>query len=107
MKIYYAITIIDDLSLGVTSATVNSANTLDYIPGSAIMGALASKIYSESTPDIITMADELFQKNEAFFSNCLPLFPLNNNPSKLARALPVPLCRKACHTCAQVKFLHS
>ena len=45
MKIYYAITIIDDLSLGVTSATVNSANTLDYIPGSAIMGALASKIY--------------------------------------------------------------
>ena len=92
MKIYYAITIIDDLSLGVTSATVNSANTLDYIPGSAIMGALASKIYSESTPDIITMADELFQKNEAFFSNCLPLFPLNNNPSKLARALPVPLC---------------
>ena len=92
MKIYYAITIIDDLSLGVTSATVNSANTLDYIPGSAIMGALASKIYSESTPDIITMADELFQKNEAFFSNCLPLFPLNDNPSKLARALPVPLC---------------
>ena len=92
MKIYYAITIIDDLSLGVTSATVNSANTLDYIPGSAIMGALGSKIYSESTPDIITMADELFQKNEAFFSNCLPLFPLNNNPSKLARALPVPLC---------------
>ncbi|HFQ5063150.1 TPA: hypothetical protein ACGUVR_001631 [Vibrio vulnificus] len=51
MKIYYALTTLDSLVLSQTNATTNNHQVLDYIPGSAVLGALAGKLYDSLTDE--------------------------------------------------------
>lgn len=46
MKIYYALTTLDAVVISLSNATTNNHQVLDYIPGSTILGAVASKLYS-------------------------------------------------------------
>lgn len=81
MKKELIIELIDDLVLSQTSATEGGHQSLDFIPGSAILGAVASKIYKDiSQEDAWT----LFHSGLISFGNAYPSF--NHK-----RSLPLPL----------------
>ena len=46
MKLYYRLTTIDPVILSQSTATTNNHQGLDYIPGSAMLGLVANKIYA-------------------------------------------------------------
>lgn len=80
MKHYFILTTQDALVLSQSNATTGNHQTLDYIPGSALLGALASVHY----PTDAKLAWSLFHSGEVIFSNCYPLIE-----GKLG--LPTPL----------------
>ncbi len=84
MRYYYKATALDGIAVSETHANTYSASCLDYIPGSAILGALAADLYSEETlhPEEL---DQLFQNGSSVFSNAYPT-------DKGEITLPVPLC---------------
>ncbi|WP_047044081.1 hypothetical protein [Vibrio mexicanus] len=69
MRHYFTLTALDALVLSQNNATTGGHQTLDYVPGSAILGALASKAY----PQDEALAWSLFHSGEVVFSNCYPL----------------------------------
>ncbi|WP_166368713.1 hypothetical protein [Psychromonas sp. SA13A] len=80
MRLYYTLKTIDPIIVSENNSSENNDACLDYIPGSAILGALASKHYvALSEQDSWT----LFHTGECVFSHCYPL--VNNQ-----LALPVP-----------------
>lgn len=80
MKHYFTLTAQDALILSQNNATTGSHQTLDYIPGSAILGAFASINYPEDT----SLAWALFHSGEVIYSNCYPI-------KKGQVGLPTPL----------------
>lgn len=69
MKHYFTLTALDALILSQSNSTTGGHLTLDFIPGSAILGALACKYYPEDD----TLAWSLFHSGQVIFSNCYPV----------------------------------
>ncbi|MFA0465420.1 hypothetical protein AB4524_00780 [Vibrio breoganii] len=80
MKLYYQVETIDPIVLSQTSATTNNHECLDYIPGSALLGIVASSAYSEISKE---KAWDLFHSGQVKYG---PGYPLLNNEI----ALPIP-----------------
>lgn len=69
MKHYYRLTTLDPVILSQTRATTNNHECLDAIPGSAILGALAAKLYAQMPPEESWRA---FHSGECRFGPCYP-----------------------------------
>lgn len=92
-RYYYFATLEDAVSLSASHSSDYAQVCLDYIAGSAVAGALASRLYREKTLDANTL-NRVFQNNEAVFSNCLPLQEDEKykENGKLHVVLPAPSC---------------
>ena len=80
-ELYFKAKLIDDVVLSQRTATVGNHKSLDYIPGSAFLGIVASRLYENLTSED---AWELFHTSKVHFCNAYPM--LNNS-----RSLPMPL----------------
>ena len=91
MRIYYYAEAIDNLVISQTHAVSFANDGLDYIPGSVLLGALASKVYfDDQYSDDLRFA--LFQNNSNnFFSNAYPV-KISEDQKTLIPTLPSPLC---------------
>ena len=71
MKKYFVLETLDDVIIGSCNAAAFVSETLDYIPGSTVMGAVCS-LYGreELEPDTLNL---FFQENMTVFSDFLPL----------------------------------
>lgn len=72
MRFYYTLQTLDPIIVSQTTATINNHQGLDYIPGSAILGVVASALY----PKMAEKADEtwsLFHSGEVQFGPCYPV----------------------------------
>jgi CRISPR-associated protein Csx10 len=67
MRLYYQLTTIDPIIVSQTSATTNNHECLDYIPGSAILGALASQHYTDLSAE---QSWQAFHTSGCRFSPC-------------------------------------
>nr|WP_279162685.1 hypothetical protein [Plesiomonas shigelloides] len=86
MRIFYTLTTLEPVIISRSSATTQH-QTLDHIPGSALLGAVASKLYSQlSTEDAFT----LFHSGECRFSPAYPVVTGSDNPQCGEIALPAP-----------------
>ncbi len=86
-RYYYIAELKDSVSISSTHSNEFSQVCLDYIPGSAVSGALACILYKNGKIDE-KILDRVFQNNEAVFSNCLPLDDKNG----LHAVFPAPSC---------------
>lgn len=77
------LTLIEDVVFSERSATVGGHKGLDYIPGAALLGAAAARLYSKLPA---TAAFTLFHSGQVRFGNGLPLAP------DIELSWPVPLC---------------
>lgn len=80
MRIYYTLTLKDALVLSQSNATTNNHLCLDYIAGSALLGALAARLYPDLTDE---QSWQLFHSGACQFG---PAYPLRDGEI----ALPVP-----------------
>lgn len=64
------ITLEQDVILGATGATLGSLDTLDYLPGSVFLGALAGRCYGDLDSE---QAWQLFHSGHVRFHDALPL----------------------------------
>lgn len=80
MKLYYQLTTVDPVIISQTNATTNNHNTNDFIPGSAILGAVATQLYSELSDN---ESWHVFHSGKVQFGPCYPL--VNGD-----LALPIP-----------------
>lgn len=80
MRFYYTLTNLDPLVISQSSASTNNHECLDYIPGSAMLGAVAARLYPELSPE---QAMDMFHNGTCRFG---PAYPIKNNQI----ALPVP-----------------
>lgn len=80
MRIYYQLTTKEPLVLSQSTATTNNHLGLDYIPGSAVLGAIASRIYNQLPAE---QSYALFHSGACRFG---PAYPLVNDEI----ALPIP-----------------
>ena len=71
MKKYFVLETLDDVIIGSSNAAAFVSETLDYIPGSTVMGAVCS-LYGRQDlePDTLNL---FFQENMTVFSDFLPL----------------------------------
>lgn len=76
------LTLQEDCVFSETSATEGAHKSLDYIPGSALLGAVASRLYASQVDDTFT----LFHFGKVRFGNA---YPLAGNGQK---TYPVALC---------------
>lgn len=83
MRYYYKAKALDNLSINESHANTYSSGCLDYIPGSAVMGALACRLYRNRNFSREKLFS-VFQGNDAVFSNVFPL--KDGKPT-----LPVPM----------------
>lgn len=80
MRIYYTLTLKDALVLSQSSATTNNHLCLDHIAGSAMLGALANRLYPQLSQE---QSWQLFHSGACQFG---PAYPLHADEL----ALPVP-----------------
>lgn len=80
MRIYYTLTTIDPIIVSQNNATTTNHKSLDYIPGSAILGACAAENYAHFSTD---QNWKVFHSGQVKFSPCYPV--INEEI-----ALPVP-----------------
>lgn len=81
------LTLQDDVVLSNSSATAGIHGSLDYIPGSTLLGAMASETYSVLEKD--NQAWNIFHSGKVRFGNALPLVDKNDIDSI---GYPIPLC---------------
>lgn len=90
MRIFYCAEAIDNLVISQNHVVTFGNETLDYIPGSVILGALAAKVYSNSDKYSDEQLFSLFQNNNHnIFSNAYPIGTFDN---ETLLSLPTPLC---------------
>jgi CRISPR-associated protein Csx10 len=70
MRIYYTLTTIDPIIVSQNNATTNNHECLDYIPGSAILGALAAQYYATLSAE---QSWSTFHCGKVQFSPCYPV----------------------------------
>lgn len=80
MRLYYTLTNLDALVISQSSASTNNHECLDYIPGSAILGAVAAHLYPTLTTQ---QAMAMFHNGTCRFG---PAYPVHDGEV----ALPVP-----------------
>lgn len=80
--ILFKVTLLDDVIISASSATEGQHESLDYLPGSLFLGAIAQQIYDEITPQ---EAWTLFHSGEFKFHDALPV--INQKIS-----YPMPFC---------------
>lgn len=80
MRVYFQLKTIDPIIISQSNATTNNHNSCDFIPGSAILGALAAQLYPKLT---LEQSWQLFHSGESQFGSC---YPLEHNEI----CLPVP-----------------
>ena len=86
MRIFYTLTTLEPVIISRSSATTQH-QTLDHIPGSALLGAVASKLYPQlSTEEAFT----LFHSGECRFYPAYPVVTDSDNPQYGEIALPTP-----------------
>lgn len=86
MRLYYCATAVDNLVISQNHAVTFTNETLDYIPGSVVLGAIAAECYRSGEYTDAQLFD-LFQNSSAnAFSNA---YPLNDD---LEPVFPSPLC---------------
>ena len=69
-RLFYTLTTIDPIIVSQSSATTNNHQGLDYIPGSALLGLVASRLYPALTE---TQTWQLFHSGEVQFSAAYPV----------------------------------
>ena len=79
---YFNIQLKQPLIVSQQAATAGQHQSLDYIPGSAILGMVASQLYAQLTPE---EALQVFHSGAVRFSDALPVHQGQT-------AYPVPLC---------------
>lgn len=79
-KEYFKIELLDDVILSQKTATVGNHKSLDFIPGSALLGVAASRFYQ----DKLDKAWNVFHSSKVRFCNAYPLIDEK-------RAFPTPL----------------
>ncbi len=75
-RYYYRAVLLDPVSMSASHSSDYSQICLDCIPGSAVAGALAGRLYrgyARENKERQQILDRLFQNNEAVFANALPL----------------------------------
>ena len=77
------LTLLDDAVFSRRGATAGGHEGLDYVPGAALLGAAAARLYARLDPD---QAFLVFHSGRVRFGNALPLTDDGE------RALPMPLC---------------
>lgn len=70
MRLYFTLETVDPVVISQTTATTNNHQCLDYIPGSAILGALAAARYSSLDSD---QSWRSFHSGDLRFSPCYPV----------------------------------
>lgn len=80
-ELYFKAELLDDIVLSQRTATAGDHKSLDYIPGSAFLGAMAGKFYSAFGSD---KAWDIFNSSKVCFCNAYPM--MNNK-----RSTPMPL----------------
>lgn len=80
-ELYFKAELLDDIVLSQRTATAGDHKSLDYIPGSAFLGAMAGRFYSAFGSD---KAWDLFNSSKLCFCNAYPM--MNNK-----RSIPMPL----------------
>lgn len=70
MRLHYHLITQDPVVVSQTSATTNNHQCLDYIPGSAMLGALASRLYSVLESQA---AWQVFHSGQVRFGPCYPV----------------------------------
>jgi CRISPR-associated protein Csx10 len=70
MRLFYTLTTIDPVIVSQSNTTTNNHECLDYIPGSAVLGLLASIHYNNFTEQQSWFA---FHSGECRFSPCYPI----------------------------------
>ena len=70
----------DAIIISQKSATEGMHESLDYIPGSNLLGAIASKLYAKLKQQTQPTAFELFHSGEVRFSNAYPMDNSTGNP---------------------------
>mgnify|MGYP000020579350 FL=1 len=83
MKLFYRLTTVDPIILSQDNGSVN-AQSLDYISGSALLGAVASKLYPTLTAE---QSFSTFQNSGAHFG---PAYPVLESNDEAQVCLPVP-----------------
>ncbi|EKO3686112.1 hypothetical protein P0F07_000882 [Vibrio metschnikovii] len=86
MRIFYTLTTLEPVIISRSSATTQH-QTLDHIPGSALLGAMASKLYPQLSTE---KAFTLFHSGECRFSPAYPVVTNTDNPQYGEIALPAP-----------------
>lgn len=80
-ELYFKAELLDDIVLSQRTATAGDHKSLDYIPGSAFLGAMAGRFYSAFGSD---KAWDIFNSSKVCFCNAYPM--MNNK-----RSNPMPL----------------
>ncbi|SUI57298.1 hypothetical protein [Shewanella baltica] len=80
MRLYFSLTNLEPLVISQSSASTNSHQCLDHIPGSAILGAIASKLYSSLSDE---QSFALFHSGACRFG---PAYPMHHDEI----AMPIP-----------------
>lgn len=80
-ELYYELTLLDDVVLSQKTATAGDHKSLDYIPGSAILGAIAARFYNAFDKEA---AWKIFHSANVRFCNAYP--QINGS-----RSIPMPL----------------
>ena len=80
MRIYYSLTTLDPVIVSQSTATTNNHECLDYIPGSAILGAIAAQLYTQLDE---ASSWQMFHSGAVKFGPCYPTVDQQ-------QALPIP-----------------
>lgn len=80
-ELYFKAELLDDIVLSQRTATAGDHKSLDYIPGSAFLGAMAGRFYSAFGSD---KAWDIFNSSKVCFCNAYPM--MNDK-----RSTPMPL----------------
>jgi CRISPR-associated protein Csx10 len=83
MKLFYRLTTVDPIILSQDNSSVN-AQSLDYISGSALLGAVASKLYPILNSE---QSFSAFQNSGAHFG---PAYPVLESDGQAQVCLPIP-----------------
>ncbi len=70
MRLYYTLTTIDPVIISQDNSTTNTHQCLDYIPGSAMLGVLASEYYQHFSAQT---SWRVFHSGQCRFSPCYPV----------------------------------
>lgn len=70
MRLYFSLTTIDPIVISQNTATTMNHKGLDYIPGSALLGVVASSLYSQIDDD---ESWDIFHSGQVQFGPCYPI----------------------------------